>query len=83
MCDAGGIAMAKDLGPFPGYGWVVEPASAVGWELGRLSQEHGTLVRASGEKGEQVRELQLGEMLRIVGQHSWCVFFFLFKFYAH
>lgn len=70
MCDAGGIAMAKDLGPFPGYGHVVAPESAKGWELGRLSQEHGTLVRAKGEVGEKVRELELGELLRVVGQHS-------------
>ncbi|KAM0746362.1 hypothetical protein T439DRAFT_319020 [Meredithblackwellia eburnea MCA 4105] len=70
MCDAGGIAMAKDLGPIPGYGHVVSPESAVGWELGRVSQEHGTLVRAKGEKGERVRHLELGEVVRIVGQHA-------------
>ncbi|KAL8290148.1 hypothetical protein RQP46_003087 [Phenoliferia psychrophenolica] len=70
MCDAGGIAMSKDLGPIPSYGHVVSPESAVGWELGRLSQEHGTLVRTAGAKGEQVGELELGEVLRIVGQHA-------------
>jgi len=50
MCDAGGIAMSRDTGPWQGYGYVVgwEQQSIddmQGWKLGRCSQEHGILVR--------------------------------------
>lgn len=69
MCDAGAIAMARDGGPMPGFGKVVWPAEAEGWELGRMSQEHGTLVRGQGK--ENIAELPLGQLLRIVGQHAW------------
>ncbi|RSH80215.1 hypothetical protein EHS25_007225 [Saitozyma podzolica] len=72
MCDAAAIAMARDAGPIPGFGRVVYPTNAVGWGLGRMSQEHGTLVQAEGETGRCARDLELGEMLRIVGQHA-CV----------
>jgi len=69
MCDAGGIAMARDGGPLAGYGHVVWPESASGWSLGRMSQEHGTLVKR--EDATKVQDLALGQMLRIVGQHAW------------
>jgi D-serine deaminase-like pyridoxal phosphate-dependent protein len=71
MCDAAAIAMARDAGPIPGFGRVVYPTNAVGWGLGRMSQEHGTLVQTEGETGRCARDLELGEMLRIVGQHAW------------
>ncbi|RXK38267.1 D-serine dehydratase [Tremella mesenterica] len=45
LCDAGALAMSKDTGPISGYGRVVFPISARGWDLGRISQEHGILVR--------------------------------------
>lgn len=48
MCDAGALAVSKDTGPIAGYGRVVSPSWARGWDLGRVSQEHGTLVRRSG-----------------------------------
>jgi D-serine deaminase-like pyridoxal phosphate-dependent protein len=71
MCDAGGIAMAKDQGPIPGYGWVTTKGCEE-WMLGRLSQEHGILTKKSGKwqvdgKGG---ELRLGQVIEIVGQHS-------------
>ncbi|WVR06754.1 hypothetical protein IAU60_003789 [Kwoniella sp. DSM 27419] len=73
MCDAAALAMARDAGPIAGYGRVVWPESARGWDLGRMSQEHGTLVRVPPEGSDDpARELELGELLRIVGQHS-CV----------
>lgn len=51
MCDAGGLAMSKDGGPWGGFGHVFWPAEKVGWELGRVSQEHGVLsVRAGAVK---------------------------------
>lgn len=43
MCNAGGIAMSKDKGPFGGNGHVLFPRHLRGWELQRISQEHGVL----------------------------------------
>jgi D-serine deaminase-like pyridoxal phosphate-dependent protein len=51
MCDAGALAVSKDTGPFKGYGRVVSPPHARGWDLGRVSQEHGTLVWRGPEAG--------------------------------
>ncbi|OCF38251.1 D-serine dehydratase [Kwoniella heveanensis CBS 569] len=47
MCDAGALALSKDTGPYPGFGRVIAPAGMrdAGWEVGRISQEHGTLVQ--------------------------------------
>ncbi|WVQ99765.1 hypothetical protein IAU59_006907 [Kwoniella sp. CBS 9459] len=47
MCDAGALTFSKDTGPYPGFGRVIEPAQIrnAGWEVGRISQEHGTLVK--------------------------------------
>lgn len=67
MCDAGALAMARDAGPLPGFGQVVWPERLTGWDLGRMSQEHGTLTR----RREDAPEPCLGETLRIVGQHAW------------
>lgn len=48
LCDAGAIAMSKDVGPHPGYGPVVRPESMArqGWVLARTSQEHGIIAPA-------------------------------------
>lgn len=67
MCDAGAIAMARDAGPIQGFGRVVWPEEMIGWDLGRMSQEHGTLVRREVD----APEVELGQLLRIVGQHAW------------
>lgn len=48
MLDGGGIAFAKDLGPIPGYGHVVWPTQYIGWQLGRVAQEHGVMTLRSG-----------------------------------
>jgi D-serine deaminase-like pyridoxal phosphate-dependent protein len=71
MCDAGALAMSKDTGPWAGYGRVVYPPQAKGWDLGRISQEHGTLVHRPGEKGQQ--ELKVGDVVHIVPQHACLV----------
>jgi len=68
MCDAGALAMSKDTGPFAGFGRVVWPEDATGWDLGRISQEHGTLIHRSSEK--EVGELKIGDEVRIVPQHA-------------
>ncbi|KAN0063431.1 hypothetical protein ACQY0O_004598 [Thecaphora frezii] len=84
LCDAGGIAMSKDTGPWPGYGHVVWPASKIGWRLARPSQEHGVLdVRPGGKeewrsmwdwKGAEehggAEALRVGERVRILPQHA-------------
>ena len=69
MCDAGALAVSKDTGPMKGFGHVVHPQHLRHWDLGRVSQEHGTLVRrdTSSEEGEEVK---IGEMVRIVPQHA-------------
>ncbi|KDN36640.1 hypothetical protein K437DRAFT_276760 [Tilletiaria anomala UBC 951] len=49
MCDAGGIAMSKDQGPFGGLGHVIWPTDRIGWEISRASQEHGVLALRKGD----------------------------------
>ena len=86
MCDAGALAVSKDTGPLAGYGHVVWPKSLDHWDLGRISQEHGTLVKraeaegrgaSEGEKGENDQvaegeegEMKIGDVIRIVPQHA-------------
>lgn len=65
MVDAGAIAFSKDGGPSGGYGRVI----GKNWQLGRISQEHGTLIRTENESADEV-ELELGSMVEIVGQHA-------------
>ena len=64
MCDAGAIAMSKDTGPSGSFGDVIGKP----WKLGRISQEHGTLVRVHGGAGNE--ELNIGDIVQIVGQHA-------------
>lgn len=66
LCDAGAIAMSKDIGNIPGFGEVT--GSAKGWRLGRVSQEHGILTR--GESNLEVHELRIGQQVEIIGQHA-------------
>jgi D-serine deaminase-like pyridoxal phosphate-dependent protein len=75
MCDAGALAVSKDTGPLAGYGHVVWPERLTGWDLGRISQEHGTLVKRQGanttnEKKEEEDQANIGELIRIVPQHA-------------
>jgi D-serine deaminase-like pyridoxal phosphate-dependent protein len=68
LCDAGGIAMSKDTGPYPGYGKVVSPKEMADWKLGRVSQEHGILVRKPDAVQSDLPEP--GQIIRICGQHA-------------
>jgi D-serine deaminase-like pyridoxal phosphate-dependent protein len=80
MCDAGALAVSKDTGPLAGYGHVVWPESLRYWDLGRISQEHGTLVRRAeavgrgeGEGrggGGEGDDMKIGDLIRIVPQHA-------------
>jgi D-serine deaminase-like pyridoxal phosphate-dependent protein len=62
VCDAGAIAMSKDVGPMKGHGQVVGKP----WMLRGVSQEHGVLMQT----GETEEKLKLGEMIEIIGQHA-------------
>ena len=70
MCDAGALAVSKDTGPFPGFGRVVSPRHARAWDLGRVSQEHGTLIHRHGVEKNEVGELKIGDQIRIIPQHA-------------
>ena len=42
-----------------------------GWRLGRISQEHGILIRKPGAGAvRQAGTLRVGDMIEIVGQHA-------------
>jgi len=74
LCDAGAIAMSKDTGPSGVFGEVIGKP----WCLGRISQEHGILIRStptrSGNPESSASDgegrLELGSMVEIVGQHA-------------
>lgn len=77
MCDAGGIAMSKDTGPITGYGDVIpwqpaDPAPPPVWRLGRVSQEHGILVRNSQARDTDQAgpDIKPGDFIWIIGQHA-------------
>ncbi|KAL0245445.1 hypothetical protein I308_104571 [Cryptococcus tetragattii IND107] len=73
MCDVGALSVSKDTGRFPGFGRVVEPDYARGWDLGRISQEHGTLVHRQGEIIKEENELKIGDSVQIIPQHACLV----------
>lgn len=65
MCDAGCIAMSKDVGPEKGLGRVLNlDETTTGWRLGRVSQEHGLLVK--NDKEGEAKALEIGQKIRIV-----------------
>ncbi|PFH54446.1 hypothetical protein AMATHDRAFT_72249 [Amanita thiersii Skay4041] len=64
LIDAGAIAFSKDGGPSGGYGRVMGKP----WQLARISQEHGILLRVSDQ--EENSDLKLGETVEIIGQHA-------------
>ncbi|WWC62270.1 uncharacterized protein I303_104866 [Kwoniella dejecticola CBS 10117] len=73
MCDSGALAVSKDTGRYPGFGRLVSPSYATKWDLGRISQEHGTLVHRPGETISENEELKIGDTVRIVPQHACLV----------
>jgi D-serine deaminase-like pyridoxal phosphate-dependent protein len=68
MSDCGALAVSKDTGPVPGYGRVMWPEHLAGWDLGRVSQEHGTLVKRDGDA-----DVAVGDLVRILPQHACLV----------
>lgn len=65
LCDAGAIAMSKDTGPEPGFGWVIGKP----WQLNKISQEHGILLKNDANESFTA-ELRIGEKVEVVGQHA-------------
>ncbi|KAF1985539.1 hypothetical protein K402DRAFT_394518 [Aulographum hederae CBS 113979] len=66
LVNAGTIAMSKETSSFPGYG---TPVDFPGWNLGRLSQEHGILVRA-GAQGHVSSTFVVGQRVFFYVQHA-------------
>lgn len=66
LINAGGIAFSKDKGPIPGYGKIVEPKEHTGWEVARVSQEHGVLQPVS----DNVEFIPYGTKVVVVPQHA-------------
>jgi len=56
LCDAGGIALSKDTGQLPGFGHVVSPLHFVGWQVGRVAQEHGVMTIRKGGSAQWSQE---------------------------
>jgi len=80
LCDAGALALSKDVGPFPGYGEVVGKA----WRLAKISQEHGVLRQTHppypiGSSGADT-SLHIGDTIQIIGQHA-CLILASFPWY--
>jgi D-serine deaminase-like pyridoxal phosphate-dependent protein len=84
LCDAGGIALSKDTGQFSGHGHVIWPRQYVGWEVGRIAQEHGVLTMRQGNQSQWSKEwgksldnttslVKVGDNLHIVPQHACMV----------
>lgn len=67
LCDAGAIAMSKDVGPISGFGPVISPSELQGWSLGRTSQEHGILC--APDNGNQ-KLPSIGSFVKITPQHA-------------
>ncbi|ESK97938.1 alanine racemase [Moniliophthora roreri MCA 2997] len=63
VVDGGAIAFSKDTGPSGGFGRVI----GTGWQVGRMSQEHGILTRTEPVNGDK---LEVGDIVEIVGQHA-------------
>ncbi len=57
--------MSKDTGPSGTFGEII----GTGWRLGRISQEHGTLVQDVASE-QNLRKLNVGDLVQIVGQHA-------------
>lgn len=67
LINAGAIALARETGPMPGHGRIVEPAGYENWIVGRLSQEHGILV---AEEDKPTDFIPIGTRVGVVPQHS-------------
>lgn len=68
LINAGVLALARELGPVPGHGRVVNPKGYENWIIGRLSQEHGVLTVLDKNTGTEF--IPLGTKVGICPQHS-------------
>lgn len=68
LIDAGGIAFSKDLGPIPGYGSIVGPSNLKGYEVVKVSQEHGVLQWKGSSSTPP--DLEIGTVVQILPQHA-------------
>lgn len=68
LINAGVIALAREFGPLPGHGRIVQPRGFENWIVGRLSQEHGILVPLDSEK--ETKFIPIGTRVSIIPQHS-------------
>ena len=82
MCDAGCLALSKEIGPEKGLGRVLDLDGEgdgwgeTGWRVGRVSQEHGILERVKGGEGLKIGRdgLEVGVKVRIVPVSSQSAF---------
>ncbi|EGV66511.1 pyridoxal 5-phosphate (PLP)-dependent D-serine dehydratase [Yamadazyma tenuis] len=68
LINAGVIALAREFGPLPGHGRVVEPKGYENWIVGRLSQEHGILVPLDSDV--ETKFIPHGTKISVYPQHS-------------
>ena len=80
LIAAGSLALGRDpcksyngWGIVSDWGMVTEQIEGrSGWQVGRVSQEHGILTRDSQHKGLELAELKIGQKLRLWPNHA-CV----------
>ena len=80
LIAAGSLALGRD--PCKSYnGWGIvsdwgmsmdHSAGRSGWQVGRISQEHGMLTRDSQHESHELAELKIGQKLRVWPNHA-CV----------
>lgn len=68
LVNAGVIALAREFGPLPGHGRILEPREYNNWIVGRLSQEHGILTPL--DESKETKFIPLGTQVSIIPQHS-------------
>lgn len=78
LIAAGSLALGREpCKSYPGWGLVsdwgmnaspakhFQPLHPSGWQVGRISQEHGILTRTAEGKGNAAKELEVGQKVRI------------------
>ena len=80
LIAAGSLALGRD--PCKSYhGWGIvsdwgmptdDSEGRSGWQVGRISQEHGILSRDSQHEGQELAELKIGQKVRVWPNHA-CV----------
>lgn len=68
LVNAGVIALAREFGPLPGHGRILEPRQYTNWIVGRISQEHGILTPL--DESKDTTFIPLGTQVSITPQHS-------------